>query len=191
MENENEDLEKLISRVNFYESSVDQLKKEIPKYLAKQSELDKHHKSFAKVLRAVGSSEPNQKLQNALFLYASNQDALVAAITNYEACEHKANASIEDSRKLIISPIREVIADVSETIKKSTIASSPRNSMKPFAQSTLPVHVKLFEKYRLKSMTTLLTNLVETELRYHCKAVEELSSVISLLKKIDDNDPTY
>ena len=168
------------------------------------SELNKHHKSFAKILRAVGSSEPNQKLQNALFLYASNQDAIVAAITNYEACEHKTTASIEDSRKLILSPIRvclfalitfntndsicvqEVIADVSETIKRS--AATPANSMKPFAQSTLPVHVKLFEKYRLKSMTSLIISLVETELRYHCKAVEELSSVISLLKKIDDND---
>ena len=45
---------------------MNQLKKEIPKYLSKQSELEKSHKSFAKVLNGVASSEPNQKLQDLI-----------------------------------------------------------------------------------------------------------------------------
>ena len=57
-----------------------------------------------------------------------------------------------------------------------------------FTVATLPVHVKMFEKHRLKNTASVLTSLVETELRYHCQAVEDLSAVLMLLKSLGDGD---
>ena len=57
-----------------------------------------------------------------------------------------------------------------------------------FTVATLPVHVKMFEKHRLRNTTSVLTSLVETELRYHCRAVEDLSAVLVLLKSLENDD---
>ena len=46
----------------------------------------------------------------------------------------------------------------------------------------------MFEKHRLKNTVSVLASLVETELRYHCQAVEDLSAVLMLLKSVDDGD---
>jgi hypothetical protein len=60
----------LTAKVNFYESCVDQLTKELPKYLSLyHTEINKPAKSLTKVFRTVASSEPNQQLQKSLFLY--------------------------------------------------------------------------------------------------------------------------
>ena len=57
-----------------------------------------------------------------------------------------------------------------------------------FTVATLPVHVKMFEKHRLRNTASVLTSLVETELRYHCRAVEDLSAVLVLLKSLENDD---
>ena len=84
---------------------------------------------------------------------------------------------------------QEVIADQKSFLIKSTKKSKPGDLKigdTSFVGSTLPVHVKMFEKHRLRSATSLMASIVETELRYHCKAVEELSLVIALLKKVEE-----
>jgi hypothetical protein len=92
--------------LDFYESCIDQLKREVPKYLSKQVEMDKSHKAMAKVLRGVASSEPNKKLQNLIFLYSQKQELFEAERSTYNSCEKKAHEIIEDSRKLMILPLK-------------------------------------------------------------------------------------
>ena len=58
-----------------------------------------------------------------------------------------------------------------------------------FVVSTLQVHAKMFEKHRLQSMRALLKNLLDAELRYHCKVVEDISSVLHDLELVNDDDP--
>ena len=92
--------------MDFYESCIEQLKKEIPRYLNKQSELDKSHKNLAKTLRGVASSEPNQKLQNVIFLYSQKQELFEMERNVFSSCEMNTQHTIEDARKLLISPLK-------------------------------------------------------------------------------------
>ena len=94
------------NRVDFYESCVNQLKKEIPKYLSKHSELEKSHRSFSKVLNGVASSEPNQKLQDLIFLFAQKQDSLEKEKRKFTSTVVNSNNYLDESQKLIIAPIR-------------------------------------------------------------------------------------
>lgn len=55
-----------------------------------------------------------------------------------------------------------------------------------FVVSTLQVHAKMFEKHRLQSMRVLLRNFLDAELRYHCKVVEDISSVLHDLELVCD-----
>jgi len=57
-----------------------------------------------------------------------------------------------------------------------------------FVQSTLQVHAKLFEKHRVQSLKKVLHTWLSAELRYHCKVVEELSSVLQDLALVDENE---
>ena len=57
-----------------------------------------------------------------------------------------------------------------------------------FVQSTLQVHAKLFEKHRVQSLKNVLHTWLSAELRYHCKVVEELSSVLQDLALVDENE---
>jgi hypothetical protein len=103
-----EELQKLVSRVDFYESCVDQLKSEIPKYLAKHSEINKFHKSMAKALRTVASAEPNQDLQNIIFLYGQKQELLENERDIYARCQDKTMGLMVESETMLIAPLRVV-----------------------------------------------------------------------------------
>jgi hypothetical protein len=46
----------------------------------------------------------------------------------------------------------------------------------------------MFEKHRIQSVKELLGLLVRCELRYHCKVVQELSSVLQELGSIGADD---
>lgn len=195
-----EDLDKLISRVDFYESCVDQLKKEIPKYLTKLNDGSTMHKSMAKVFRGVASTEPNQDLQNILFLYGQKQELLEKERDVFGKCQLKSIELIEESESMLVSPLREIISDLSsvkKTMQKKS-NSAPSSSGEcgspegQFMQSTLHIHTKLFEKYRVRNMKKLMNTLLTAELRYHCRVVEELSVVKASLSNCcieeDEND---
>ena len=70
---------------------------------------DGGHSSLSKVLRSIGSSEPNYKLRNVLFLYASKHENLDACMTKFSEREKKLLESLENSRKMIILPMRVMI----------------------------------------------------------------------------------
>lgn len=52
-------------------------------------------------------------------------------------------------------------------------------------EDTLPVHARFFEKHRLKYLRGVLRNLIYSELKYHCRVVEELSPLLALLSYND------
>jgi hypothetical protein len=57
-------------------------------------------------MRGVASTEPNQKLQNTYFLYAQKQEQFEKERDDYFQCEKKSQDLIEESQKLLISPLR-------------------------------------------------------------------------------------
>lgn len=69
------------------------------------------------------------------------------------------------------------------------IGSLPTPPIFPLTQSdielSLPLHSQLFEKHRIKSMKNVISNLLYSELRYHCKVVEELSQVLQTLEEVE------
>lgn len=47
----------------------------------------------------------------------------------------------------------------------------------------------MFEKHRIKSIKDILKNILTCELKFHCKAIEEISLVLASLKDIcEDNN---
>ncbi len=54
--------------------------------------------------------------------------------------------------------------------------------------ATLPLHVKMFEKHRLRNLRSIMTELLHRELQFHCRAIEELSVVYESLSRFADED---
>lgn len=93
-------------RLEFYDSCVDQLRKELPRYLSKQLEMDKSHKSIAKVLRNVASNETNQKLQNLIFLYSQKHELFDKERACFGACEKATLEVFNNAKNLQIAPLK-------------------------------------------------------------------------------------
>jgi hypothetical protein len=85
---------------------VDQLKRDIPKYLTKQHELDKSHKHFAKTLRGVASSEPNQKLRDLMFLYSQKHELFEKEREVFDKCDKSTHELVEEARRMLITPVK-------------------------------------------------------------------------------------
>ena len=74
------------------------------------------------------------------------------------------------------------------TAPPTTANSKSDASDAQFIRSTLPLHAKMFEKHRVRALRRLLQSLLDCELRYHCRVVEELSAVRRDLALIDEED---
>jgi hypothetical protein len=61
---------------------------------------------MAKTIRSVASSEPNQKLQNLLFLFAQKHELFELETSVFNTGEKKIQNSLDEARKLLILPIR-------------------------------------------------------------------------------------
>eukprot|EP01031_Cornospumella_fuschlensis_P039311 gene39311-47848_t len=208
-------LETIIARVNFFESSVEQIRREFPKYLQQVSELDKSHATLSKVLRSVGAAESNQVLQYLAFLYADQEDILTREQVRYRAKMDEVVRRLDDWNKLLISPIREVIAEHTSIIKKhekdtkqsppdylhvdpsnvnSALTSTQANAHKPVYllqaehKTLLPVHMKFFERYRAQEMRRLMKDMVLQEVRYHGKALEAYSQVLEAICEAQERE---
>ena len=72
--------------------------------------------------------------------------------------------------------------------QQSKLAKKNDLSVSQFVRSTLPLHAKMFEKHRVQSLKDLLQALLNAELRYHCKVVEELSAVLHDLALVEDDE---
>jgi len=92
----------------------------------------------------------------------------------------------------IIYDGQEVISDQKKFRKPSSQPSNKSQKSDPtsnqFVKSTLQIHSKLFEKHRVMTQKKLFQALVVAELRYHCKAVEELSDVLQELSTIQEDN---
>lgn len=82
--------------------------------------------------------------------------------------------------------MRKESAAMSGTSKKKKSKNDASDN--EFVRSTLPIHVKMFEKHRIESMRQLISALVACELRYHCRVVEDLSVVLHQLSQVDDDE---
>lgn len=168
-------------------------------------EIDKSHKSLSKVMRGVASTEPNQKLQNVYFLYSQKQELLEKERNSYRVCEKQTHEVIDESKNMLITPLRvscsycryfiwvsnvlqEIIADHKTLRKKTAGKSTDELNDTQFIQSTLPLHMKMFEKHRVDSMKKLMSTLLLKEIQYHSRALEELSVVLQSLHQIQDDE---
>ena len=67
---------------------------------------------------------------------------------------------------------------------KKTVSGLPLQQFRYYdCQDTLPTHARFFEKYRLKYLKGLLKTLVYSEIKYHCRVIEDLSPLLSLLEE--------
>lgn len=197
---ERETIASISAKVEFYESCLDQLKRELPRYLLKQQEIDKSSKSLSKLLRSVASSEINKPLQNSLFLYANKCDALEIERQIFSRCESQSNALLDEGKTLLINPLKEIINDSKDVrVKRLKLQQLPpiqlqqpaiisqlytANAAVAVADQSLRIHTELFETHRLKSVKTIISNLLHSEISYHCRAIEELSAVLESLSEV-------
>jgi hypothetical protein len=57
-------------------------------------------------------------------------------------------------------------------------------------EEALPIHTGMFERHRVRSLKMLLSDVLTAEISYHCRAVEELSLVLSSLTEIKEEQAT-
>ena len=57
-----------------------------------------------------------------------------------------------------------------------------------YMNQSFRIHAKLFEDHRIKSIKKLLSMMLYTELRYHCKVIEELTEVLNTFEDVNGYD---
>ena len=80
--------------------------------------------------------------------------------------------------------IQEILNDRTIARKKAISQGDPRLTQE--TEQSLPIHAELFEKHRIRSLKKLLTTILRAELKFHCRAVEDISLVLSSLKDVED-----
>jgi FAM92 protein len=84
---------------------------------------------------------------------------------------------------------QELLSDYAHAKKKA--AQSNDSRLLADLERSLPVHEELFESHRVKAMKKILSTVLTAELRYHCKAVEQLSAALAALNEVPtDEDPS-
>ena len=96
----------LNEKCNFSESSLDQLRNELPKYLNKKASLDKLTLSLAQTLRNIATTESNEKMQDCMFICASTYEAIDKELKIYKDCSDKTNIILGETKLMLISPLR-------------------------------------------------------------------------------------
>lgn len=167
------------ARLNFYENSVSEIEAKLPVYLAK------HHRDVScgstvlmKLLRAIASSEPDKRIQNALFLFATKHELLERERASYKECEDSVRSFLDDAKKLQITPLKIILEESPQTRK-----TAPPGLRQ--ADPSLAIHSACFEQHRVRTMKKVMRRLLTTEIRFHCRALEELSAVLSAVDGID------
>ena len=100
------ELDNLQAQLDLYENSFNQLKKDLPIYLAKQTETSKSFKNLIKSLRSVASAETNKTLQNSLFTMATSYDNIDTEVSKFSDSNEDLLVLIDDMKRLVFSPYR-------------------------------------------------------------------------------------
>jgi hypothetical protein len=138
------------------------------------------------VLKNVAATESNAQLKECMFSLAEKQQAL-SDLTVYERCCEEALMTLDDARSGILAPVRAVVADYNQAVTRAEATKSPEpihEQRIAQAEDTLPIHLEMFEKYRVDSLKRLMESLLMADLKYHCQAVQELSQVLEAVKKV-------
>lgn len=61
---------------------------------------------MAKILRSVGSSETNQKLQNVMFHYSQKHELFEKERAIYKSCDLSLHAATDEAKNLLILPLK-------------------------------------------------------------------------------------
>jgi len=171
------DVRLLVARLNFYENNVSEIESKLPVYLSKQHrDVASGSQTLVKLLRSVASSEPDRRIQNALFLFATKHELLDRERASYKDCEDLLKLVLDDAKKMQIAPLKTILEESPQTRK-----NNPHKQPDP----SLPIHSSFFEQYRVKSMKKIIRKVLTTEIQYHCRVVEELSAVLSIVDAID------
>lgn len=170
------DINLLVTRLNFFENCIDQLREKIPIYVGKQSAISSGSQVLAKALRNVASSEPDRRIQNALFLFASKHELLDRERCQYRDCEEQILRILDDARKFQVSPLKAIIEESPQMRKQASMRQS---------DPSLPIHRHLFEIHRCRSLKRVIRKLLATEISYHARVIEELSVVLSAVDSIE------
>ena len=81
-------------------------------------------------------------------------------------------------------PLQEILVDYVGAQKKAGQQNDPRLVQE--LEHSLPIHANLFEKHRTKALKKILITILNAELRFHCKAVEEISLVLTSLRGVSE-----
>lgn len=114
-------------------------------------------------------------------------------ICTFNHCSHcvrrQLSQEILADQRIVLKTLPSPSVPINNRLSSSS-GKHPKNDISDaqFVQSTLGVHEKMFEKHRVQSLKTLLQGLVNAELRYHCRVVEELSLVLQDLALVDEYD---
>lgn len=100
------DLDNLQAQLELYESSFNQLKKELPIYLSKHADTSKTCKNLIKSIKLSASSETNTILQSSLFTLSKCYDNIDNEMSKFSKSDAELMVLIEDNKKLVFSPYR-------------------------------------------------------------------------------------
>ncbi len=183
------------------------------------SELHKDTKIVAKVLKNLASCETHQALQNALFFCAQRYERIEKELCLLAPLEELTSSFLMDSKRLIVSPyrvcnfgiyfeqlslfVKEVLNDAAKSSSsgKATTGGISVNAgggpdlgrceqlQREHRQQVLPLHTKLFEEHRQQCILSLVSRMLTSDIRYHCRAVEELSTALAALEEITCAQP--
>jgi hypothetical protein len=106
------EIHELNAKLECYETCIDQLRKEIPKYLTKYSDVNKDSIKLIKVLRNVASLEPDNNFQSALFLCAMKYEQLQTDRKILDRCHEYTNTLFDDAKDKMITPLKASACDV-------------------------------------------------------------------------------
>lgn len=132
-------------------------------------------------------------MQSTIFAMAAQYESFRSYLNTYAECEEQTAMIIDEARLFVVSPLRDVLVDAKQALaqkpNKKIAGGVPLEQYRyNLAQEQLPEHAKLFEKHRLGYLKGVLKNLVYSELKYHCRVIEELTPLLALLS--DDTSAT-
>ena len=127
LQSENDDVKEASIRTERYDSFIDQLRKDLPKYLTSNGDILKTSKPLSKGFRVAASTETDTQLKSTFLACANRLEALDDVRTLFISTEKTATSVLSDSKQLIIQPMKEVIHDTIANRKKKIAATTQYN----------------------------------------------------------------
>lgn len=101
-----EEVNELTAKLDCYETCIEQLQREIPRYLSRINEGEKQAIGFIKAIRKVASLEGESNMQSVLFLCASKYEVLQLESKMYDNLQDYTSVTLADAKDKIIFPLK-------------------------------------------------------------------------------------